>query len=58
MVRNLLEVVVGQDRDRPLGRQAALDQRLRDCARVGERLGKGEVLPVAAGVAEMASRVC
>jgi hypothetical protein len=29
----VLDVVVGQDRDRPLGREIAIEQRLRDRAR-------------------------
>ena len=36
--RQVLEVVVGQDRDRPLGRQAAVEQRLADGLRALEHL--------------------
>ena len=38
--QEVLEVVVGQDRDRPLGREAAVEQRLGDGARALQRLAR------------------
>ena len=45
--QQVLEVVVGQDRERPLGREPAVEQRLRDRARALQRLGIADVAPVA-----------
>jgi hypothetical protein len=49
--QRVLDVVTGQDRDRPLGRQIALKQRRRDRAHCGEcrRIAQGP--PAARGVA-------
>ena len=43
--QRVLEVVAGQDRDRPLGRQRPLQQRLRDGAHLRQRLRVGERAP-------------
>jgi hypothetical protein len=47
----VLDIVAGQDRDRPLDRDIPLQQRLRDAAHLGERLRVGQCAPAAVGVA-------
>ena len=47
----MLDVVAGQDRDRPLGRELALQQRGADAADLLQGLGIGELAPAAGGVA-------
>ena len=49
--QQVLEVVVRQDGHRPLGRQAAVDQRLCNAARAVQRLGVADAPPVATVVA-------
>ena len=46
--QQVLDVVVGQDRDRPLGREAAIEQRLPDRQRALQRLAVADAAPVAA----------
>jgi hypothetical protein len=43
--------VAGQDRDRPLGRELALQQRRADAANMLQGLGIGEFAPAAGGIA-------
>ena len=47
----MLDVVAGQDRDRPLGRELALQQRRADAADLLQGLGIGELAPAAGGIA-------
>jgi hypothetical protein len=47
----MLEVVAGQDRDRPLGRQPAIEQRLADRAGALEHLRIADADPRAVGAA-------
>ena len=44
----MLDAVAGEDRDRPLRREAAVDDPLRDAARDVARLGVGHPAPGAA----------
>jgi hypothetical protein len=47
----MLDVVAGQDRDRPLGRKLALQQRRADAADLLQGLGIGQLAPASGGVA-------
>ena len=49
--QRVLDVVAGQDGDRPLGREAAREQRRADAPRLVERLGVGDAAPAALVVA-------
>ena len=49
--QRMLDVIAGQDRDRPLGRQIALQQRRGDGAHRRERLRIGQRAPSAGRVA-------
>ena len=49
--QRMLDVVAGQDRDRTLGRELALQQRRRDRAHRRKRVGVGQRAPAARGVA-------
>jgi hypothetical protein len=46
--QQVFDVIVGQDHDRPLGRESEVEQSLRDRARALQRLGVAHPAPIAA----------
>ena len=55
--QRVLEVVAREDRERALGRKAALEQRLADAAHALERLGVGQPPPGAIARPRLARKV-